>query len=123
MIETADEPVDGRLVQFLLADPISDAGQWDMVARLVEKYGVMPRSVFPESACCTNSRFMNGLLANKLRQFALELRNKHHEGASLEELRALKWPMVRELHHVLITFLGQVRNATSHVAAARCLCH
>jgi hypothetical protein len=30
---------DGRLVNFLLKDPIPDAGQWDMVVNIVEKYG------------------------------------------------------------------------------------
>ena len=30
IIETADEDLEGRLVQRLLADPVSDGGQWDM---------------------------------------------------------------------------------------------
>jgi hypothetical protein len=30
MIETASEPYDGRLVQWLLSQPVSDGGQWDM---------------------------------------------------------------------------------------------
>ena len=30
MIETASEPYDSRLVQWLLSQPVSDGGQWDM---------------------------------------------------------------------------------------------
>lgn len=30
VIDTADEDLEGRLVQRLLADPVSDGGQWDM---------------------------------------------------------------------------------------------
>ena len=37
IIATAGEPVDGRLVQFLLQSPIQDGGQWDMFANLVQK--------------------------------------------------------------------------------------
>lgn len=36
---TPCERVGGRLVSFLLANPISDGGQWDMVVNLVQKHG------------------------------------------------------------------------------------
>lgn len=35
ILDTLDEPLDGRLLQSLLAAPINDGGQWDMVANLV----------------------------------------------------------------------------------------
>lgn len=41
VLDTMDENLDGRLVQSLLSGPISDGGQWDMVANLVEKYGLV----------------------------------------------------------------------------------
>lgn len=41
IIDTKDEDLDGRLVQRILEDPVSDGGQWDMVANLVEKYGLV----------------------------------------------------------------------------------
>ena len=31
ILDTLDEPLDGRLIQTLLADPVGDGGQWDMV--------------------------------------------------------------------------------------------
>ncbi|KAK8005280.1 peptidase C1B- bleomycin hydrolase [Apiospora arundinis] len=34
VVETADEDLEGRLVQRMLADPVSDGGQWDMVYNL-----------------------------------------------------------------------------------------
>ena len=33
------EDVGGRLVSFLLGNPICDGGQWDMVVNLIEKHG------------------------------------------------------------------------------------
>ncbi len=38
ILDTLDEPLDGRLVSFLLTDPIGDGGQWDMFRSLVKKY-------------------------------------------------------------------------------------
>ncbi|MFW6368338.1 MAG: C1 family peptidase, partial [Spirochaetota bacterium] len=56
MIDTASEPLDGRLVQWLLNDPVPDAGQWDMFVNLVERYGVIPKSHMPESWSSSRSR-------------------------------------------------------------------
>lgn len=41
IIDTAQEELDGRLIQELLKSPVSDGGQWDMVANLVAKYGLV----------------------------------------------------------------------------------
>ena len=41
ILDTVEEPLDGRLVQELLSSPVGDGGQWDMVANLVEKYGLV----------------------------------------------------------------------------------
>ena len=41
ILDTTDEELDGRLVQTLMASPVGDGGQWDMVANLVEKYGLV----------------------------------------------------------------------------------
>ena len=38
------EDVGGRLVSFLLGNPICDGGQWDMVVNLIEKHGEFFRS-------------------------------------------------------------------------------
>ena len=41
ILDTVEEDLDGRLVQTLLAAPVGDGGQWDMVANLVQKYGLV----------------------------------------------------------------------------------
>lgn len=41
ILDTTNEELDGRLVQALMASPVGDGGQWDMVANLVEKYGLV----------------------------------------------------------------------------------
>lgn len=51
VIDLADEDLDSRLVQRLLADPVSDGGQWDMVFNLVEKYGLVPQALVSAISC------------------------------------------------------------------------
>ncbi|KAJ2854805.1 bleomycin hydrolase, partial [Coemansia erecta] len=49
VLKTLDEDLDGRVVQYLLKDPVGDGGQWDMFVALVEKYGVVPKEAYPET--------------------------------------------------------------------------
>ena len=62
-------------VKFLLDTPQQDGGQWDMVVSLFEKYGVVPKSVYPESVASSNSRELNQYLNKLLRQDAQILRD------------------------------------------------
>ena len=55
ILDTTDEDLDGRLVQTLMAGPVGDGGQWDMVANLVEKYGLV-------GACRANFLAINALI-------------------------------------------------------------
>ena len=41
IVDTAQDDLEGRLIQNLLQSPVGDGGQWDMVANLVEKYGLV----------------------------------------------------------------------------------
>jgi bleomycin hydrolase len=71
-VETAKrgEPVDGRLVQHLLHNPSEDGGQWQMLVNLVEKYGVVPKSCFPDTWSSENSRQLLLITNNKVRWLA-----------------------------------------------------
>ena len=68
MIETADEPFDSRLIQWLCSQPVSDGGQWDMCVNLILKHGVMPQECFPETFSSSASARMNYILTNSERQ-------------------------------------------------------
>lgn len=41
ILDTVDDDLEERLIQTLLEGPAGDGGQWDMVANLVEKYGLV----------------------------------------------------------------------------------
>ena len=83
------ETPDSRLVSFLLHDPINDGGQWDMVANLIEKHGVIPKKCFPETFSNESSRQMNNILKSKMREFAHDLYNATKKEASETEIKAM----------------------------------
>jgi len=80
------EPVDGRTVSCLLADPINDGGQWDMMVNLVNKHGLMPKKCFPETFSCEMSSRLNNILKTKLREYARHLRAAIDQGESDADL-------------------------------------
>lgn len=57
ILDTTDEELDGRLVQELMSHPVGDGGQWDMVANLVEKYGLVSSNLLP--ICGSSLEFHN----------------------------------------------------------------
>ena len=40
ILDTLEEPLDGRLIQALCDDPVGDGGQWDMVRLQSERNGL-----------------------------------------------------------------------------------
>ncbi len=107
IIETVDEPLDGRLVAWLLDSPLQDGGQWDMFVNLLEKYGAVPKHVMPETAQSTQTMAMNRLLTIKLRQGAATLRERHAAGATDAELRTIKEELLADVYRLLCLFLGE----------------
>ena len=107
IIDTVAEPLDGRLVSYLLTDPVGDGGQWDMFRALVKKYGVVPKEAMPETACSENTREMDTYLTRYLRGCAKRLRETAAAGAGAEDLDAMREEMVGEVWHLLCVCLGQ----------------
>lgn len=106
VIATADQELTSRKVKFLLDTPQQDGGQWDMVVALFEKYGVVPKSVYPESISSSNSRELNQILNKLLRQDAQILRELAVEGANSSELQAKKEELLQEVFNFLAMNLG-----------------
>jgi tetratricopeptide (TPR) repeat protein len=77
ILDTLDEPTDGRLIDHLLTQPMQDGGQWDMFCALTDKYGAVPKDQMPETFHSSNSGMMDKLLTLKLRQDACALRERH----------------------------------------------
>ena len=106
VIATADQELASRKVKFLLDTPQQDGGQWDMVVSLFEKYGVVPKSVYPESISSSDSRELNQILNKLLRQDAQILRELRAEGAESAELQTKKEELLQEVFNFLAMNLG-----------------
>ena len=106
ILDTLDEPLDGRLVSYLLTDPIGDGGQWDMFKSLVKKYGVCPKEAMPETACSRNTHELHACLTRFLRGAAKRLRDSHAAGVSATDLAEMKKEMMGDVYHLLVTCLG-----------------
>ena len=122
MLELLDEPVDSRVVSFLLQNPMEDGGQWDMFRSLTEKYGVVPKELMPETKVSENTSEMDTYLTTKLREYACTFRKKYAEGAKIDELRADKQEMLDTiLRHarLQLEYKGEyigVREMRKHVS-------
>ena len=108
VIDTAGEDLEGRLVQALLGDIVSDGGQWDMVYNLVDKYGLVPQALYPDSWNAMNSSVLNSVVKTKLREFALQLRSmmRSHDGVSAAALSSAKEKMMRDISLIMTLLLG-----------------
>lgn len=107
MIDLAHEDVSDRVVQYLLSSPVQDGGQWDMFVNLVQKYGVVPKSLYPETYASSNSRRLGWLLTVKLREFAVQIREAIQQGVSVSTVRLSKERMMTEIYRILVICLGQ----------------
>ncbi|PPQ93845.1 hypothetical protein CVT25_013554 [Psilocybe cyanescens] len=118
MIEHAELPIDDRLITHLSGDLISDGGQWDMVVNLIETYGLVPQSAYPESTHSSLSGPLNALLKTKLREHALilrtladTLRSAHvREETVMSTLRAKKEELMKEVYNIMTATLGVPPN-------------
>ncbi|MBM7544417.1 bleomycin hydrolase [Weissella beninensis] len=107
IIKTADEALDSRKVAFLLATPQQDGGQWDMMVAIIEKYGVVPQAVYPESQASSASHELNVTLNLKLRHDAVILRDLIAAGSTIDQIAVKKNEMLQEIYRFLSLTLGE----------------
>ncbi|RXK40742.1 hypothetical protein M231_01994 [Tremella mesenterica] len=107
VLQLVDEPLEGRLMTYLNGAPVNDGGQWDMAVNIIEKYGVIPQTLYPESWSSSASSRLDSLLTSKLREYGLILR-----AASPGEARKLKSRMMSEVFTALSITLGSPPKPT-----------
>ena len=107
VLDTLDEPTDGRLVAHLFSGPIQDGGQWHMFINLVKKHGLVPKSVMPETESSSSTGQMNWHITLKLKEFGCRLREAYKSGSSIDELRDMKPGMLETIYKMLCIHLGE----------------
>lgn len=106
IIDSADAPLSDRRVTFLLNTPQQDGGDFDIIAAIVKKYGVIPKKAMNETHASINSAELDTILNKKLRQDALELRTMVQKEATDEELDTVRERMLNEVYRILSVALG-----------------
>ena len=106
ILKTLDQNYDSRLMMHLLQAPVQDGGQWDMFVNLIEKYGLVPKSVMPETNHSSKSSMMNYFLTHKLRECAFILRKSKKPRTTIKQLRSKKEEMMSVIYSLLCIFLG-----------------
>ncbi len=106
-INLKDEDVSGRLYSFLNSDPLCDGGQWDMLANIVRKYGVVPSYAYPDSKNATNSTWLDEFLTSIVRERAIWIKEAARNGATLASLDDMRQIALSEVYRILAITLGQ----------------
>ncbi|MDF0478655.1 C1 family peptidase [Vagococcus sp. PNs007] len=106
ILGTAGEELTSRKVSFLLQTPQQDGGQWDMLVALIQKYGIVPKEVMPETHSSSASGVLNTYLNKKMRKDAIRLRQLVSENANEEQLQEEKKKMLAGIYSILATSLG-----------------
>lgn len=101
MIETAALPTDDRNVSFILKTGVHDGGQWTMFTNIVKKYGIVPKSVYAESAQSCNTRSVNSMINRYMKVCAIKLRNMIKDGADEAAVQAEKEAMLCKAYKFL----------------------
>jgi len=106
IIDNPQLEVGSRLLDWLCSTPLNDGGQWDMFSNLIDKYGVIPKRIMPETFSSSNSAVMNQHITQKLRREAQVLRERMQRGDSIEETRAYKDSVIDDIYRMLTIHLG-----------------
>lgn len=108
VIDTSDKPMEDRQVEWLFQNPISDGGTFCGVVDLVSKYGLVPTEAMAETEIANNTgAFRSKILALKLREDGLRLRQAKATGTDAADLEKMKTEQLAEVYKLLALALGE----------------
>lgn len=107
IIDTREKPMDDKMVEWLFRNPINDGGQFTGISDIIEKYGVVPAAVMPETYSSENTSQISRLVGLKLKEFGLKLRDDAAKGAKENALAKTKTDMLCTVYHMLALAFGE----------------
>ncbi|KNC84735.1 hypothetical protein SARC_03048 [Sphaeroforma arctica JP610] len=114
ILNTMDEDTDSRLIQHFLNNPLEDGGQYDMFVNIVEKYGLVPKSVYPEVVTTKSSVHLNRMLNKKVREYCCRLRSEYKQtGGNMAQCREMKDTFMTQVYNVLSIHFGPLPTTFS----------
>lgn len=107
IVDTGKKPIDDIRVQFFFKNPLNDGGTFCGVADLADKYGLVPKSVMPETYSSDNTSRMSRLISSKLREYGLQLRKMVADGKKQTAINAEKTKMLAMVYRMLAMTIGE----------------
>lgn len=107
VLNNSDKELTDKTLEWLFKNPVGDGGVWNSFANIVTKYGLVPKSVMPETHQSENTAWINRLLTRKLREDGLKLYNLKTTKAPTNQIENEKYQMVSEIYRMLVLFLGE----------------
>ena len=107
VIELIDKDYDDRTLTYLLEGGVGDGGQWDMFVNLVNKYGLCPKNVFPETNTSSATRDTAQLINFSIRKFASKAKELY-ESKGLEAVRKEKEALLDKFYVLLTNAYGVI---------------
>ena len=106
-VDTGKKPIDDPRVQFFFKSPIGDGGTFCGVSDLAEKYGLVPSEVMPETYTSDNTSKARQLIASKLREYGLQLRDMAQKDRKQASIDKAKTRMLAQIYKMLVMTLGE----------------
>lgn len=107
IIATADRAMDDRDVTFYFQSPVGDGGVWNLFYNIAEKYGVVPKSVMPETAHSNNTSQMVRIINERLRAGGYNLRESIAAGKKEKAIKNDKIVILKDIYRILALCLGE----------------
>lgn len=120
VIDNAKKPMDDVRVQFFFKNPLNDGGTFCGAADLAPKYGLVPKSVQPETFSAENTSKISSLISSKLREYGLELRKMVADGKKAQAIGARKTEMLSTVYRMLAMALGEPVKEFTYQFRNRC---
>lgn len=107
IIETASLPLEDRRFQMLLQMPDDDGGQFANAVALIQKYGLVPKYVMPETQASNHTDEFSKVLSKRLRKDAMLLRRAVENGESMEDIQELKKERLATVYQMCVYAFGE----------------
>ena len=107
ILATADRDLHDRLVDYYLKSAESDGGQWANAASIIEKYGVIPHYVMPDTFNTEDTTDSVRFLTYLMKKDALVLRRLVHEEAGNEEIQETRQRMMSDVYRACAYAFGE----------------
>lgn len=98
---------DERTLLMKLQKPIQDAGQWDYIVNVLEKYGVVPQNYMMKNSQSKNTGDMIVVLCNILRIAACNIRKEYTQKNKEANLNSIKKNEMSKIYSFLCAAMGE----------------